>query len=56
MHRLPSLLAILLLLAACAGSPSGQHIDAGSGPNPALPQPQEFDRRDEKSLAPEDYS
>src|SRR5688572_21698529 len=40
MDRLPSLLAILFLLAACAGSPSGQHIDAGSGPNPVLPQPE----------------
>jgi len=40
MDRLPCLLATLLLLAACAGTPSGQHVDAGSGPNPALPQPE----------------
>src|SRR5687768_9741722 len=40
MDRLPPLLATLFLLAACAGSPSGQHIDAGSGPNPVLPQPE----------------
>src|SRR5688572_7224665 len=40
MDRLPPLLATLLLLAACAGTPSGQHVDAGSGPNPALPQPE----------------
>ncbi len=33
-------LAALLALAACAGAPSGQHIDAGSGPNPTLPPPE----------------
>ncbi len=30
----------LFLLAACAGTPSDQPIDAGSGPNPTLPQPE----------------
>ncbi|HEY7639724.1 MAG TPA: sorbosone dehydrogenase family protein [Steroidobacteraceae bacterium] len=29
----------LLLLAACAGPPSQQPVDAGSGPDPVLPQP-----------------
>ena len=40
MDRLPSLLAPLFLVAACAGSPSGQPIELGSGPNPVLPPPQ----------------
>src|SRR5687767_5513000 len=40
MDRLPPLLAPLLLLAACAGTPSGQPIELGSGPNPVLPPPQ----------------
>ena len=36
-----SLLAVLALtLAACAGEPSRQSIDAGSGPSPALPEPE----------------
>ena len=33
-------LAIVALLASCAGAPSQQPIDAGSGPNPQLPPPQ----------------
>lgn len=32
--------AAVLTLAACAGTPSDQPIDAGSGPNPVLPPPQ----------------
>ena len=35
-----SVFATLALLAACAGTPSEQPIDAGSGPNPTLPQPE----------------
>src|SRR5688500_14432298 len=35
-----TVLAALLALAACAGTPSEQPIDAGSGPNPTLPEPQ----------------
>ena len=37
-HRVS--LSALALLTACAGAPSQQHVDAGSGPNPALPPPQ----------------
>lgn len=33
-------LPALALLTACAAAPSQQQVDAGSGPNPALPQPQ----------------
>ena len=40
MDKLQALVPTLLLLAACAGAPSSQPIDAGSGPNPALPQPE----------------
>ena len=36
---LPSF-AILALLAACAGPPSTQPVDAGSGPTPVLPEPE----------------
>ncbi|HEV8332499.1 MAG TPA: hypothetical protein VGQ22_13825 [Steroidobacteraceae bacterium] len=32
--------ATLTLLAACGGTPSKQPLDAGSGPSPALPQPE----------------
>jgi glucose/arabinose dehydrogenase len=34
------MLALLTLLAACAGAPSQHPIDAGSGPNPRLPAPE----------------
>jgi hypothetical protein len=30
----------LSLLAACGGTPSKQPIEAGSGPSPALPEPE----------------
>ena len=40
MDRLLSLLPPLFLLAACAGTPSDQPIDAGSGANPTLPSPE----------------
>src|SRR5215207_3949473 len=40
MKRLPALVAALILLAACAGTPSEQHVDAGSGPSPVLPEPE----------------
>lgn len=33
-------LAIAALLTACAGAPSQQPIDAGSGPDPQLPPPE----------------
>lgn len=35
-----ALAAAALILAACAGTPSGQPIDLGSGPTPVLPPPQ----------------
>jgi glucose/arabinose dehydrogenase len=35
-----AVLLSLLAGAGCAGTPSGQHIDAGSGPNPTLPPPE----------------
>jgi len=40
MDKLPGLMPILLVLAACAGTPSDLPIDAGSGPNPTLPEPE----------------
>jgi glucose/arabinose dehydrogenase len=33
-------LPALIFLAACSGAPSQQPVDAGSGPNPALPEPE----------------
>ncbi len=40
MRKFSALLPSFVLLVACAGGPSTQSIDAGSGPNPALPQPE----------------
>jgi glucose/arabinose dehydrogenase len=40
MDKLPGLMPALLVLAACASTHSTLPIDAGSGPNPTLPQPE----------------
>jgi glucose/arabinose dehydrogenase len=40
MDKLPGLMPALLVLAACASTHSTLPTDAGSGPNPTLPQPE----------------